>query len=420
MFLDRARITVRGGDGGRGVISFRREAHVPRGGPDGGDGGRGGSVVLHVDSGMTTLSDFRFRKTLGAQSGGDGGGKNKSGKAGAELVVRVPEGTIVVDRATGRRVADLVTPDEEVVVARGGQGGKGNARFVSSTRRVPRIAEDGSPGESHELDLELKLIADVGLVGLPNAGKSSLLAALTRAHPKIADYPFTTLTPNLGVARLEDRELVIADIPGLIEGAHTGAGLGEEFLRHIERTRLIAHVVDLARDDPLADIAVVDAELSAYGRGLLERPRLFALNKVDLYEARERAPAIAKSLGPDTIPVSAVSGEHVPDLLKRIFAACPPRELVAAATPGERRILFSGGGRDWTVKKEKDGFRVRGERVEQLASGIDWESPDAAAYFQRLLQKQGIEKELRRLGVSDGATVRIGAKELEWTEGGPR
>lgn len=420
MFLDRVRITVKGGDGGRGVISFRREAHVPRGGPDGGDGGRGGSVVLRVDSGMTTLSDFRFRKTLAAQSGGDGGGKNKSGKAGGDLVVRVPEGTIVVERATGLRVADLVTPDEEMVVARGGQGGKGNARFVSSTRRVPRIAEDGSRGEAHELDLELKLIADVGLVGLPNAGKSSLLAALTRAHPKIADYPFTTLTPNLGVARLEDRELVIADIPGLIEGAHTGAGLGEEFLRHIERTRLIVHVVDLARDDPVADIAVVDAELSAYGRGLLERPRLFALNKLDLYEARERAPAIATSLGPDTIPVSAMSGEHVPDLLKRIFAACAPRELVAAAAPGERRILFSGGGRDWTVNKEKDGFRVRGERVEQLASGIDWESPDAAAYFQRLLQKQGIEKELRRLGVSDGATVRIGAKELEWTEGGPR
>jgi GTP-binding protein len=246
VFLDRARLVVKGGDGGRGVISFRREAHVPRGGPDGGDGGRGGSVVLRVDSGMTTLSDFRFRNRLEAEGGGAGGGKNKSGRAGADLVIRVPEGTIVVDRATGERVADLMTPDEEIVVARGGQGGKGNARFVSSTRRVPRIAEDGSPGESHELDLELKLIADVGLVGLPNAGKSSLLAALTRATPKIAAYPFTTLSPNLGVARLEDRELVIADIPGLIEGAHTGAGLGEEFLRHIERTRLIVHVVDLA------------------------------------------------------------------------------------------------------------------------------------------------------------------------------
>jgi GTP-binding protein len=418
MFLDRARLVVKGGDGGRGVISFRREAHVPRGGPDGGDGGRGGSVVLRVDSGMTTLSDFRFRSRLEAEDGAAGGGKNKSGRAGADLVVRVPEGTIVVDRATGERVADLMTPDEEIVVARGGQGGKGNARFVSSTRRVPRIAEDGSPGESHELDLELKLIADVGLVGLPNAGKSSLLAALTRATPKIAAYPFTTLAPNLGVARLEDRELVIADIPGLIEGAHTGAGLGEEFLRHIERTRLIVHVVDLALEDPIADIAVVDAELSAYGQGLMERRRLFALNKLDLFEARERAVAVTKRLGTDAVAVSALTGEHIPDLLKRIFAACAPREVVASRAVGERRIAFAGGGRDWTVKKERDGFRVSGDRVERLATGIDWESPDAAAYFQLLLQKNGVEKELRRLGVRSGDTVHIGSKVLEWTEGG--
>ncbi len=420
MFLDRAHLVVKGGDGGRGVISFRREAHVPRGGPDGGDGGRGGSVILRVDSGMTTLSEFRFRKTLEAESGAAGGGKNKSGKAGSDLVVRVPEGTIVVDRATGERVADLMTPDEEIVVARGGQGGKGNARFVSSTRRVPRIAEDGSPGDSHELDLELKLIADVGLVGLPNAGKSSLLAALTRATPKIANYPFTTLTPNLGVARLDDRELVVADIPGLIEGAHTGAGLGEEFLRHIERTRLIVHVVDLALADPIADIAVVDHELGAYGRGLMERPRIFALNKLDLFEARERAAAVAKQLGPTALAMSAATGEHVPDLLKRIFAACAPRAVASHFAPAERRIAFSRGGRDWTVKKEKDGFRVQGDRVERLAAGIDWESPDAAAYFQQLLQKNGVEKELRRLGVHNGDTVRIGVKDLEWTEGGPQ
>ncbi|HEV2249913.1 MAG TPA: GTPase ObgE [Candidatus Limnocylindria bacterium] len=420
MFLDRARVVVKGGAGGRGVISFRREAHVPRGGPDGGDGGHGGSVILRVDSGMTTLSDFRFKKLLEAGSGAAGGGKNKSGKAGADLVVRVPEGTLVVDRGTGERVADLATPDEEVVVARGGQGGKGNARFVSSTRRVPRIAEDGSPGESRALDLELKLIADVGLVGLPNAGKSSLLAALTRATPKIAAYPFTTLTPNLGVARLGDRELVIADIPGLIEGAHTGAGLGEEFLRHIERTRLIVHVVDLALDDPIADIATVDTELTAYGRGLMDRPRIFALNKLDLFEAKERAASVAGALGPDAIPVSAVTAAHLPELLKRIFARCPPREAIVAAAPGERRIVFSGGGRDWTATKEQDGFRVRGDRVERLATGIDWESPDAAAYFQRLLQKNGIEKELRRLGVKHGDTVRIGTKDLEWTEGARR
>jgi len=420
VFLDRAHIVVKGGDGGSGIISFRREAHVPRGGPDGGDGGRGGSVILRVDSGMTTLSDFRNRKTLAATSGGDGGGKNKSGKAGTDLTLRVPQGTIVIDRATGQRVADLVAPDEELVVAKGGHGGRGNARFVSSTRRIPRIAEDGQPGESHELDLELKLIADVGLVGLPNAGKSSLLAALTRAHPKIAAYPFTTITPNLGVARLDEREMVIADIPGLIEGASEGAGLGEEFLRHIERTRLIVHVVDLALEDPIADIAVVDKELEAYGRGLMERPRIFALNKLDLFEGRERAPRIAKKLGKDALAISAATGEGVADLMKRMWARTPDREVVEAAPAGERRIAFSGGGRDWTVVRENEAYRITGGRVEQLARGLDWASPDAAAYFQRLLQRNGIEKELRKLGVKDGDTVRVGAKELEWTESGPR
>ena len=420
MFLDRARVRVKGGDGGRGVISFRREAHVPRGGPDGGDGGRGGEVVLRVDPGLTTLSDFRFRKTFAATDGGDGAKKDRSGRAGSDLELRVPEGTIVTDVATGERVADLVAPDQTVVVARGGQGGRGNARFVSSTRRVPRIAEDGQPGEARDLELELKLVADVGLAGLPNAGKSSLLAAMTRATPKIADYPFTTLTPNLGVARLEDRELVIADIPGIIEGAHAGAGLGEEFLRHVERTRRIVHVIDLARDDPLADVATIDAELAAYGRGLAERPKLFALNKIDLAEARDHLALVKKRLGPDAVALSAATGEGVGDLVKRIFTRCPPREVVAAAAPTERRIAFKRGGKDWSVDREQDGYRVHGDRVERLAAGLDWESPDAAAYFQRLLQRNGIERELRRLGVRDGDTVRIGARELEWTEGGPR
>jgi GTP-binding protein len=418
-FLDRARLVVQGGNGGRGVISFRKEAHVPRGGPDGGDGGRGGDVILRVDGGLTTLVEFRYRRTQAAPSGGDGGGKNKSGRAGGDLVLRVPAGTIITERSTGAAVADLMHAGEELIVARGGRGGKGNARFVSSVRRVPRIAEDGERGESRELDLELKLIADIGLVGLPNAGKSSLLAALTRAHPKIADYPFTTLTPNLGVARIDERELVVADIPGLIEGAHSGVGLGEEFLRHIERTRLIVHVVDASLPDPVGDIATVDTELAAYGHGLTERTTIYALNKMDLPDARSNAGPLAAALGERVNAVSAASGEGVPELARRIFALCPPRPVAPPAAPLERRIAFSGTARDWTVTKEAGGYRVTGGRAERLATGIDWESPDAAAYFQRLLQKTGIERELRALGAKDGDSVRIGEKELEWHEQGP-
>src|SRR6266508_2115122 len=298
MFLDRARVRVRAGDGGRGSISFRKEAHVPRGGPDGGDGGRGGDVVLRTDAQTSTLSDFRFRRALKAHAGGAGGGRDRTGRSAKDLVVKVPAGTIVRDAASGEVVADLVATGQDLVIARGGKGGRGNAKFKSSTHRAPRIAEDGQPGEEREVELELKLIADVGLVGLPNAGKSSLLAALTRAQPKIAAYPFTTLSPNLGALRTEDRELVVADIPGLIEGAHEGAGLGEEFLRHIERTRLLVHVVDVARDDPAADVGVIDAELAAYGRGIVGLPRLFALNKVDLLDASERAPRVARKLLP--------------------------------------------------------------------------------------------------------------------------
>jgi len=417
MFLDRARVRVKAGDGGRGVISFRREAHVPRGGPDGGDGGHGGNVVLKVDEGLTTLSEFRFARTFSATSGAHGRGSDRRGGSGGDLVLAIPPGTVVTDLATGERVGDLVAPGQELIIARGGRGGRGNARFVSSTRRVPRIAEEGQPGEEREIELELKLIADVGLVGLPNAGKSSLLAAMTRARPKIADYPFTTLTPNLGVAGLEDREIVIADIPGLIEGAHRGVGLGEEFLRHVERTRLLVHVVDASRDDPLADIATVDAELAAYGRGLADRPRLYALNKTDLAEARDHLPALLGRLG-DARGVSAASGEGVRELLALIFTRCPALPRVEPAAPGERRIAFAGGARDWSVAKEDGGYRVRGDRVERLAGGIDWESPDAAAYFQQTLQRSGIDRALRDAGAEEGDTIRIGKREFEWREGG--
>src|SRR3989440_2500152 len=419
MFIDRARLVVRGGDGGRGVISFRREAHVPRGGPDGGDGGKGGDVVLLVDPQLGTLTDFRFTKEIDAESGKPGSGRNSSGRSGADRVLKVPPGTLVIDRATGETVADLVSPGEELIVARGGSGGKGNSRFATSTRRAPRIAEDGGKGERTEIDLELKLLADVGLAGLPNAGKSTLLAALTSARPKIADYPFTTLTPNLGVARLDERELLIADIPGLLEGASRGLGLGEEFLRHAERPRLLVPVVDASRPDPLGDIATIDVELRSYGHGLEERPRLVALNKLDLPEAREAAPGIARALaerGVPSVAISAAAREGTGDLLRQIFDRCPPRESVGVPAPRERRIAFAGGARDWHVKREGEAFRIVGDRVVRLASGLDWGSPDAVAYFQRQLIRTGIDRELQALGAKEGDTVRIGTLELEWSE----
>ena len=419
MFQDRARLRVRAGDGGRGAISFRREAHVPRGGPDGGDGGRGGSVILRADPQVTTLSDFRYRSVHRAPSGGNGAGEKRTGKSATDLVLRAPPGTLVTDPATGAVIADLVAPGQELLLARGGEGGRGNTHFKSSTRRAPRIAEDGQPGEEREIDLELKLIADVGLVGLPNAGKSSLLAALTRAHPKIAAYPFTTLSPNLGVLRDEERELVVADIPGLIEGAHQGAGLGEEFLRHVERTRLVVHVIDAAREDPVADMDVVAAELAAYGKGLEGRDHIVALNKMDLPDARERAGDLARRVGAPSYAVSAATGEGVPQLARAIFAACPPRP-VTEPPEAERRIEFARTARDWRVEREDGAFRVIGDRVERLAGGIDWDSPDATAYFQAFLLRSGIERELRAQGAKEGDTVRVGKIELEWQESGGR
>jgi GTP-binding protein len=418
MFLDRVRLRVRAGDGGRGAISFRKEAHVPRGGPDGGDGGKGGSVVLRTDPQVSTLSDFRDRRSLKAASGGDGGGRDRTGRSAKDLVVAIPPGTIVRDAGTGETIADLVAPGQQLAIARGGKGGRGNARFASSTHRAPRIAEDGQTGEEREIELELKLVADVGLAGLPNAGKSSLLAALTRAQPKIADYPFTTLSPNLGVLRADDRELVVADIPGLIEGAHEGAGLGEEFLRHIERTRLLVHVVDASREDPVADMKVIEAELAAYGRGVAVLPRLVALNKIDRPGARERASVVARGLSERAVLVSAMTGEGIADLVRALIAMCPPRPVEAAPAPVERRIQFARTTRDWSVAREDGAYRVRGDRIERLAGGIDWDSPDAAAYFQGFLVRSGIERELRALGVQEGDMVRIGKLELEWREGG--
>src|SRR5689334_2724282 len=332
MFLDDVRIFVRAGAGGDGAATMRREAHVPRGGPDGGDGGRGGSVHLRVDAGQTALHDFRYKHHFSAEPGGPGARQRMHGKAGKDLYLAVPPGTAVIDLATGQLVADLVAVGQEVMVARGGRGGLGNTHFATATHQAPRHAQKGEPGEEKQLRLELRLIADVGLVGLPNAGKSTLLAALTAARPKIADYPFTTLEPNLGVMDLgidDGRRPTIADVPGLIEGASDGAGLGHAFLRHVSRTRVLLHVVDGASRDPSWDHEVIRDELEAHDPALLEKPMLVVFNKIDLPAAAEAWPAFERARradGIDAIAVSAARGDDLEPLRHRIGELLPDAE----------------------------------------------------------------------------------------------
>jgi GTP-binding protein len=318
MFLDRAIIDVEAGAGGRGCTSFRREKFVPRGGPDGGDGGRGGGVWLVVDASRATLADFRYRRLFRGERGAHGLGSGKAGASGADLFVPVPPGTVVHDAETGDVLFDLTERDQRVLVARGGRGGRGNARFATSTNRAPRRHEPGEEGERRRLRLTLKLIADVGLVGFPNAGKSTLLSRVSQARPKIADYPFTTLTPHLGVVDLPDwRQFVLADIPGILEGAHQGRGLGLEFLRHVERTRVLLYLLDLSAGDPPGDLAKLRAELTCYGQGLGERPFLVALNKADLFAAPSVPPALG---GRDDVHViSAATGAGVDRLLEALW-----------------------------------------------------------------------------------------------------
>jgi|DewCreStandDraft_5_1066085.scaffolds.fasta_scaffold00068_100 GTP-binding protein len=340
MFVDKALIYVKGGNGGRGCVSFHREKFRPRGGPDGGDGGRGGDVILVADEGLQTLLDFQYRRHFRAKNGGHGQGNNRHGRDGEDLMIRVPVGTIVRDQATGAVIADLAVHGQRVVVARGGRGGRGNARFATSTRQAPTFAEPGEEGEERWIELELRLLADVGLVGMPNAGKSTLLSKVSSARPKIADYPFTTVHPHLGVVTREDgRRLVMADIPGLIEGAHRGAGMGHEFLRHIQRTRILVHVLDLATErDPLADFATVNRELELYDPPLTSRPMVVALNKVDLPEARARVEGVRSALearGYRCFPISALTGEGVPSLVDALFEALTLTSRVPAEAPEE-------------------------------------------------------------------------------------
>ena len=423
MFLDRVKIWVRAGDGGDGAATFRKEAHVPRGGPDGGDGGRGGSVHLRVDPGQTTLRDFQYRHHFKATPGGRGTRARRHGKAGDDLILDVPPGTAVLEDESDALLADLVATGQQAIVARGGRGGLGNTHFKTSTHQAPRHAQKGEPGEEHWLRLELRLIADVGLVGLPNAGKSTILAALTAAQPKIADYPFTTLEPNLGVMDLGDedeRRPTIADVPGLIEGASGGAGLGHAFLRHIERTRVLVHVVDGSSRDPEWDYDVIREELRAHDPALLEKPMLVAFNKLDLPAAQEAWPAFERARraeGQETIAIAAATGEGLDTFRARVADLLPSaEELEAPPEPSGvviHRIEAMTDG--FVVERDADGaFRVRGKRIERIAAQTNFDVEESAERFQRDLAKLGIDTELRRAGVTTGDLVRIGGAELEW------
>jgi GTP-binding protein len=423
MFLDRVKIWIHAGDGGDGAATFRQEAHVPRGGPDGGDGGRGGSVYLRVDVGQTTLRDFTHRHHYRATSGGRGTGARRHGRAGDDLILDVPPGTAVYDDETGELVADLVAVGQTALVRRGGRGGLGNTHFKSSTHQAPKHAQKGEPGAEGWLRLELRLIADIGLVGLPNAGKSTLLAAVTAATPKIADYPFTTLEPNLGVMDLGDedeRRPTIADVPGLIEGASSGAGLGHAFLRHVERTRILVHVIDGSSRDPEWDHDVIRGELQAHDPALLEKPILVAFNKLDLPAARDAWPAFRRAReagGIDVLAISAAGGEGLAAFRARIAAMLPPASELAEPPEPSGVVVHRIEGMDdgFSVDRDADGaFRVRGRRIERAAAQTNFDVEESAERFQRDLARLGIDTELRRAGIAAGDLVRIGATELEW------
>jgi len=418
MFLDEVSIDVAAGKGGDGVVHFRREKYVPRGGPDGGDGGRGGHVVLRLRPTMHGLSWYREKHRFRAEAGRGGGSSNKTGRHGRDLILPVPPGTIVRRETDGEILADLTEPDDELVAARGGRGGRGNARFANAQRQTPRLAERGEPGEQVLLRLELRMLADVGIIGAPNAGKSTLLAALTEARPKIADYPFTTLQPYLGVAEVDGRRLVLADIPGLIAGAHRGTGLGDQFLRHIRRTRVLIHLLDGAADDPLKEMDSTNAELAAYDPALAKKPQVVAVNKIDRAEVLQRWPGWKTALekrGLRPLSVSALARTNLGDLLQDVARLAEP----AAAPPADEVIPVHRPSDEasFTVARDPDGaWRVRGRGVERTAAMTYWEHDEGVRRFQRSLARMGIEQALRQAGIRPGDSVRIGEFELEWQE----
>lgn len=422
MQFDEAKIYVRSGDGGDGMMSFRREKYVPRGGPSGGDGGKGGDVVFRVNPKINTLVKFQKKVHFRAENGNRGGPSNKAGANGNDILIDVPPGTIVRDSRNQQVLADLVRFDDEFIILKGGRGGRGNARFATAANQAPRMAEKGEPGEELWLQLELKLIADVGLVGMPNAGKSTLLSVLTNAKPKIAAYPFTTIEPNLGVIYYDDRDLVIADIPGLIEGAHMGVGLGHAFLRHVQRTRLLVHLIDGTSADPVADFNQINVELSLYDEKLQSRPQIVLFTKMDLPEAQARWEVVRlklEKLGIEYLmPISSATHQNIRELTLKIFEVysqlpeqvIPVTEEAAVYELGEDELAFEISREDGNI------YAVTGKRIERAAAMTYWDNEEALQRFQSILEITGVSAALVKAGIQVGDTVYIGEHELEWSE----
>lgn len=420
MFADRARIIIRSGKGGDGHVSFRRELYVPDGGPDGGDGGKGGDVIFEVDEGLNTLIDFRHRRKFSAQDGQEGGKRRCHGANGSDIILKVPAGTVIKEAQSGQVIADMSGTNRRQIILKGGRGGNGNMHYATSTMQAPKYAQPGQDARELEVILELKVIADVGLVGFPNVGKSTLLSRVTNANPKIANYHFTTLSPNLGVVDIEGGGFVIADIPGLIEGASEGIGLGHEFLRHIERTKVMIHIVDAASvegRDPVDDIYKINAELAAYNQELASRPQVIAANKIDAFyteedDTVERLKKEFEPVGIPVFPISAVSGQGVKELLYHVQAML--RELPEETTVFEQEydpeMHLTGVKLPFTVEKsteEENTYIVEGPRIEKMLGYTNLESEKGFQFFQNFLKDQGILEQLEKLGIQDGDTVRI-------------
>ena len=425
MYFDEIEIEVMGGKGGDGVIQFRREKYVPRGGPDGGDGGHGGSILLEVDQHKNTLSEFRNKKQFQAQNGARGKGKNQTGASGDDLVIKVPPGTLVFDESDGSLMGDLVDQGQQFLVCKGGRGGRGNARFKTSKNKAPRIAEKGEPPEEKKLRLELKLIADIGIIGVPNAGKSTMLSVVSNAKPKIAPYPFTTLQPNLGVVELDnDVQLILADIPGLIEGAHRGEGLGHDFLRHIQRTRVLIHLLDGLSEEPIIDFAQINSELALFDPALGDKPQIVVLNKMDLPDVEKKWPQVKSQLlekgYQDVFSISAIAQQGIKPVLYRaaqLLEESPVYEYKTEIDENELPVYrFEKDPQNYVILKTDRGWRISGEAIERAAAMTYWEHFQSIRRFHRILEAMGVDEAMKEAGVVKGDIVLIGDHELMWEE----